>query len=151
MMCLNLPPELCYRPENMFFAGMTRPPKEPDVVRIMHVLEPVIAQLVPLHTGKIFRISCHPNGMHICVAVLPLLGDLVAIRKAGGFSAHSTDFFCFFYDLTIGNIDCLDHTGWNLRNGHQACTNGFEWKEATTKAECVAIRKWTGNDFSALF
>jgi hypothetical protein len=150
MVCLNLPPELRYRPENMFFAGLTPPPHEPDVVTITNVLEPVISQVAPLQTGRVFRTYRYPAGKSYCVAVLPLLGDLVAIRKAGGFSAHSANLFCSFCDLTMDKIDCLDHEGWKLRDGAQVRANGFDWLAATTKVKREEIRKKTGNRFSAL-
>lgn len=40
--CLNLPPDLRYRPENTFIIGLTPPPRAPTMITICHLLEPII-------------------------------------------------------------------------------------------------------------
>jgi len=38
MVCLNLPPEVCFKPKNMFLAGIIPGPKEPSMVEINNFL-----------------------------------------------------------------------------------------------------------------
>jgi hypothetical protein len=62
LVCLNLPSELRLKVENTFFLGLFPGPREPDVVTVSHVSDPVISQLVNLWTGKVIRSYKFPNG-----------------------------------------------------------------------------------------
>jgi Transposase family tnp2 len=44
MACLNLPPSLCYKSENLFLAGIIPGPKEPSV-EVGHFIEPIVDML----------------------------------------------------------------------------------------------------------
>jgi hypothetical protein len=51
MTCLNLPPELRGCLKNVYFAGLTPPPKEPDIVTITSVQDPIIREVNSLFQG----------------------------------------------------------------------------------------------------
>jgi hypothetical protein len=150
MFCLNLPPELRHKPENVFVAGMTPPGKEPTVVTITNVANPVIKQLVPFYHGKIIPTFAHPQGETIKAGVLPLLGDAPAVRKAGGFASHSAMQVCSFCTCTLDNIDCLDCSMWMPRTGFEARTGAYQWARAKTKTAQTESFQATGFRWSAL-
>jgi hypothetical protein len=110
--CLNLPYELQHLVENTFFAGITPPPKEPTVTTITAVSDPVIEHLLAMYHGKLIRTYHHPDGIIKRAAVLPVIGDLMAICKALGFAGIRSHNFCSFCDLRYSNIDCLDSNLW---------------------------------------
>jgi hypothetical protein len=83
MVCLNLPPELRHKPENIFIASIIPPDCEPDVVTFTHVADPVIDQLVPFYAGQDVPTFSHPSGEMIRIAVLPFIGDIPAVVTPG--------------------------------------------------------------------
>ena len=44
--CLNLPPDIRYKPENMYLAGIIPGPLEPSGDQLNHFLEPLIEDMV---------------------------------------------------------------------------------------------------------
>ena len=45
LVCLNLPPDICYKPENMFLAGIVPGPNEPPLNTLSHYLRPLVEDL----------------------------------------------------------------------------------------------------------
>ena len=99
LFCLNLPYELQHLVENTFFAGITPGPKKPNVTTITAVSDPIIDHLEEMWHGKIIRTHQYPDGIWRCAAVLPAIGDLLAIRKALGFAGIRSHHFCSFCNL----------------------------------------------------
>jgi hypothetical protein len=151
MFCLNLPPHLRHLPEYTFFVGLTPPPHEPNIVTITAVQDPVVDQLEPLyHQGHVFRSARHPNGFLRRVAVLPFIGDLMALQKACGFAHHGHKHFCFYCLLPRSEIERLDFTAWPMRHGSDVVEAGTEWRQASTKTARKEIFDRTGNRWSSL-
>ena len=150
MFCLNLPYELQRLPENTFFAGITPPPKEPTVATITALADPLVDQLEVLWTGKAIQTYQHPGGVVTRVAVLPAIGDLMAIRKALGFSGIAAHNFCSFCDLQLSQIDVLDPRKWKERVGVDVLAAAVEWKKATIKKEQARLLKKNGARWSSL-
>ncbi|KIK15242.1 hypothetical protein PISMIDRAFT_115463, partial [Pisolithus microcarpus 441] len=75
MICLNLPPELRYRPENIFLVGIIPGPHEPSLHQINHLLRPLVDDLlIAWHHGIRFsQTALHPAGRTVRCAVVPLL------------------------------------------------------------------------------
>jgi hypothetical protein len=46
MACLNLPPELQYKPEYLFLIGLIPGPREPSCEEINHILQPIVSKLI---------------------------------------------------------------------------------------------------------
>jgi hypothetical protein len=63
------------------------------------------------------RTHQHPDGAHQRVAVLPAIGDLLALRKALGFAEVAAHQFCLFCTLQRIDLDDLDYLLWTLRAG----------------------------------
>ncbi|KZV78137.1 hypothetical protein EXIGLDRAFT_577645, partial [Exidia glandulosa HHB12029] len=83
--CMNLPPEIRYLPENLFFCGVMPPPFSADVITLSHLIAPIISQLVALFVGMLFATFEHPDGVWVRAAILPIIADLGAIRKLCGY------------------------------------------------------------------
>ncbi|EDR02599.1 uncharacterized protein LACBIDRAFT_308244 [Laccaria bicolor S238N-H82] len=89
--CLNLPPHLRYLPENTFIVGLTPPPNAPDMITISHIIEPLIDSVLKYATppGQRLPTFRHPAGVWFQIKVAPLISDIEASHKAGGFMAHA--------------------------------------------------------------
>jgi hypothetical protein len=133
MFCLNLPYGLQRLPENTFFAGITPPPKEPTSTTITAVSDPIVDQFEAMWHGRVIHTYRHPHGIQKRAAILPGIGDLLAIRKAMGFAGVMSHNFCSFCDLRYSDINSLDYANWHPRVGLEVLKAALEWKEATTK------------------
>jgi hypothetical protein len=133
LFCLNLPPELRHLPENTFFAGLTPPPFEPNVVTITATQDPIVDQLEELYVGRVIRSYAHPLGLHRRIAVLPFIADLMALQKAGGFANHGHRHFCWYCPLPRKEIERLDIDAWGTRSGFDVRVAAQAWRAATTK------------------
>jgi len=93
--CLNLPPYLCYQPENTFIVGLTPPPHAPDMITISHIIEPLIGSLLKYGTppGQHLPTFRHPAGVWFQIKVAPLISDVEASHKAGGFMVHAATLY----------------------------------------------------------
>ena len=92
MFCLNLPYELQQLSKNTFFAGMT-PPKEPTSTTITAISDPIIDQFEAIWHGRVICTYCHLHGVQKQAAILPGIGDLLAIHKAMGFAGVTSHNF----------------------------------------------------------
>ena len=150
LFCLNLPYELQHLPENTFFAGITPPPKEPMMITITAVSDPIVDHLEAMWPGRKIHTHRHPEGVQKRLAVLPGIGDLVAIRKAFGFAGVGAHNFCSFCKLQLADIDRLDYESWTARVGVEVRANAEEWQQATTKKRCKEIFDQHGVRWSSL-
>lgn len=149
--CLNLPPELQYRPEYTYFAAITPLPKEPDMETITAVSDPVISQVERLWAGRVLRSYRYPEGISRRVGVLPAIGDLLAMRKALGFAGvGSFAHFCSFCLLHKHNIEETDVRLFIPRNGTDVRAASEQWRTATTKKARNEIFKAHGVRWSSL-
>ena len=150
LICLNLPYELQHLVENTFFAGITPPPKEPSVTTITAVSDPIVDRLQALFHGKIIRTHRHPDGIVKRVAVLPVIADLMAIRKVLGFAGIKAHNFCSFCNLSHAEMDCLDPSYWRSRIGADVRQAAIQWQQAQTKVKRNEIFDQHGVRWSAL-
>lgn len=139
LFCLNLPHEQQHFIDNTFFAGITPPPREPTVTTITAVSDPVIDRLRDMYNGKLIRTHRHPEGTLKRAAVLPFIGDLMAIRKVLGFAGVQAHNFCSFCDLRHIDMDNLDPSAWKLRTGTEVRAAAEEWCQATTNVKRYLI------------
>ena len=117
LFCLNLPDEMQRLPENVFFSGITPPPKELNVdsETIDALVEPIVARLqCAFDDGLEVPTFLHPEGTDIHVGVFPLIGDLLAIRKAIGFAGVGARHLCHCH-LKKDEIDSLYWQTWRWR------------------------------------
>ncbi|PPQ97558.1 hypothetical protein CVT26_002343 [Gymnopilus dilepis] len=96
VVCLSLPPSHRYRPENMFLVGVIPGPNEPPLTAINHYLTPIIDEFEEFWNPGVYftRTSNHPDGRLIYCALVLVVCDLLAARKAAGFAACTHEHFC---------------------------------------------------------
>jgi hypothetical protein len=89
MVCLNLPPEMRYKPENMFLFGIIPGPNEPPLACFNHYLHILVEELLEFwHSGIRFsRTSACYYGRVVRCALICVVCDLLAARKVNGFAA----------------------------------------------------------------
>lgn len=148
--CLNLPPNLRYRPENTFIIGITPPPHAPNMITICHLIEPVINSVREFSVGAGVQIPTFqfPNGVFILAKLAALIADLEASRKVAGFMQHSAKMFCSFCLCDNTYLEDLDFNSWQLRNGAQVRQEAEAWRTERTKAgrqikEALNGVRWT--------
>lgn len=136
LVCLNLPPHLRYRPENICLVGIIPGPNEPSLQEINHLLRPLIDEMLVLwHSGvRLSRTALHTSGRLIRAAIVPLICDLLALRKTAGFAGHSSKHMCSFCLLTKGNINDLNRP-WPSRTWKEHLDIATRWCNAKTEKE----------------
>ena len=117
MACLNLPPSLRFRPENVFLFCMIPGPHHPSVSEINHIIAPLVDQMLPFWDRGVYftRTFSHPKGQLVRCAIVPLVCDLPAARQMSGFASASSSNCCSFCRLRLQNIDELDMSLWGAR------------------------------------
>ncbi|KAJ3539844.1 hypothetical protein NMY22_g4550 [Coprinellus aureogranulatus] len=152
MFCLNLPYELQHLPENTFFAGITPPPREPTITMLNRLTEPLMTDLSKYHHGVTVKTFRHPIGVSKNIAVLPVIGDLGAVRKAmATASVRSDKNVCSFCKTTHDGMDCLDLSALIPRIGIEVTVAAEEWRAATTKARRKALFTKNGVRWSPMY
>jgi hypothetical protein len=145
MACLNLPPSLRNKPENLFLVGVI--PKEPSVEEVGNFVEPIVDMLDrSWRDGTKFDCTessdCGRTERSMLVVIVT---DLVACRKITSVASHSSkDFFCSFCGLAKPKINNLDRTTWPTRTRAMQKKAAEEWRDATTKKERKRLFAQTG-------
>ncbi len=153
MACENLPPHLRFRPENIYLAGIIPGPHEPGVDQLHHFLQPLVDELLELwHKGlELQRTALKDAGRLIRAAIIPLVCDLPALRKVGGFAHHKATHFCSFCRLTSKDGSSIDRESWprapTWSEQHQIAA---QWREALSEKEREDIFNGTGLRWSEL-
>ncbi|OJT15383.1 hypothetical protein TRAPUB_8050 [Trametes pubescens] len=136
MVCLNFPPEIRYRPENIYLVAIIPGPKEPSLHQLNHLLHPLVDELESFWSRGLFlkRTALRFLGLFLRIALIPLICDLPALRKAAGFASHSSKHFCSFCRLRKHQISDI-HRPWPTRTAEQHRQVAREWRDADTEAK----------------
>jgi|SRR5882762_7984316 hypothetical protein len=108
--CLNLPPSLRYKPENVC-ANVIPGPREPQTDQINHFLRPLVDDLDLCWTKGTWysRTHLHPGGRRVFSALCNSVNDLPGARKTGGGTGTSGGWISPFYTSQrrsdVNNID----------------------------------------------
>ena len=136
MVCLNLPPFLRYRLENIFLVGVIPGPSSPSTHQINEILKPLVHDLLVFWDPGVFfsRTFSYPKGRLIRCAVVPLVCDLPAARQMSGFASHSSSHFCSFCNLRLDDMDNLDMSTWECgsRSYREHVTLAQQWRDGTS-------------------
>jgi hypothetical protein len=134
MICLNLPPNLRYRPENIFLVGLMPGPEHPSLTQINHFLRILVDDLLVLWNRGIYysRTPSHAKGRLVRCALIPVICDLPAARQIMGFAGHSAANFCNFCRLTLGKINDVDVLNWpgGIKNRAEYLRHATAWRDA---------------------
>ncbi|THH18508.1 hypothetical protein EW146_g2479 [Bondarzewia mesenterica] len=135
MACLNLPPHLRYRTENIYLIGVIPGPTEPSKFQINHLLAPLIDELLRLWNPGVYitQTTSHSGGRLVRCALIPLVCDLPALRKVAGFMGHSATYFCSFCRITSHEIHNLDYKSWPRRSWWEHLRIAETWHTAPTE------------------
>ena len=86
------------------------------MITITAVSDPIVDHLEAIWPGREICTHRHPEGVQKRLAVLPSIGDLLAICKAFGFAGVSAHNFCSFCTLRLADIDRLDYESWTAQH-----------------------------------
>lgn len=153
MICLNLPIHLRYRLENVYLVGIIPGPREPSLHEINHLLRPLVNELLQLWKVGYFltRTSTRAAGRLVRVALIPLICDLPAARKTGGFMGHRAHIFCSFCRLPRADINNVNQDTWPKRHSwEEHIAHAQMWRDSPTKAKREAIQSQHGIRWSEL-
>lgn len=137
MVCLNLPPSLRYKVENMFLVGVIPGPSSPSLHQINYILRPIVNDLLDLWHNGVF-LTCTskcPNGRRVCAALGPLVCDLPAARQMAGFGSFSSTNFCSECFQVLDDMNDLDSGSWECRDLDDHRIFAEYWKAAPTHEE----------------
>lgn len=138
MVCLNLPPHLRTRVENMFLVSIIPGPHHPSLVQINELLRPLVDDLITFWYKGVYYSRTHnySRGRLVRCALVPLICDLPAARQMMAFASHSSKHFCCYCGLESSDIDNVNMGSWP--------------KGVDTREEWVAIaEQWKASSLSA--
>jgi hypothetical protein len=153
LVCLNLPPSIRYKVENICLVGIIPGPRELSQHQINHLIRPVVDDLVVLwHKGVqlTWTASLPKTGQLIHAALGPLVCDLPAARQMSGFASCSHLRFCSFCHQTIRDIEDLDWQSWRPWTRDEHYKSAVHWQDAQSTAERANIYTETGVRWSEL-
>lgn len=151
LVCLNLPPDMRYKPENMFLFGIIPGPSEPPLTCLNHYLRILVDMLLEFwFTGIRFsRTWAYYYGRVVRCALICVVSDLPAARKISGFaSIHHTQ-MCALCHCTRGQQDSLNdsfttlgmrRTNEEIRNSAQLYLDAADEKERNEAVRNSGIR-----------
>jgi Transposase family tnp2 len=151
LVCLNLPPDMRYKPENMFLFGIIPGPNEPPLTCLNHYLRPLVDMLLEFwFTGIRFSRTCaYYYGRVVRCALICVVSDLPAARKINGFaSIHHTQ-MCAMCHCTRQKHDSLNdsfvtlgtrRTNEEIRNSAQLYLDAVNEKERSEAVHNSGIR-----------
>ncbi|KAJ2936879.1 hypothetical protein H1R20_g214, partial [Candolleomyces eurysporus] len=151
MVCLNLPPSIRHKMENIYLAGILPGPHTPSDHEINHFLRPLVDDLLDLWDNGIFvsRTAKHPYGRRVRCALGPLICDLPASRQMSGFAHYRTRNFCSECDRTLDQINDLSPT-WKPRTWAKHLAAAKRWRDAGSVDERERLVKKDGARWSEL-
>lgn len=121
LICLNLPPSMRCKPENMFLAGVIPGPKEPPLNALNHYLTPIVDSLIEFwQPGVRFsRTYNFERGRLIRCALIALVCDLPGARKTAGYASFAHENFCNICHCTLSKdgYGNTDYHSWKRRTG----------------------------------
>ena len=96
MVCLNLPPDIRYKPENMYLTSIIPGLREPPLATINHDMTPLVDDLLDFWKPgvRFSRTHAYPHGRLVLCALIALVCDLPGARKLASFSSFSHNHFC---------------------------------------------------------
>jgi hypothetical protein len=153
LVCVNLPIEERYNPENMFVAGIIPGPNEPNVDQINPYLTPIVDALLEFWNGVRFTRTCmYTLGRLVFCALIVVICDLPAARKVGGFSAHSQEYFCSvcWCNKTQHGYSNFDSATWKRRTNEDCRQFAERYHTATNAKHSASSFDRTGLRWSEL-
>lgn len=152
MACLNLPPSLRYKAENLFLAAVM--PKEPSVEEIGNYMEPLVEMLDKSWKNgtKFNQTESSEYGRTERSMLAVIVADMPAGRKINGVAAHSAkEFMCPFCGLGRADINNLNRATWPRRSRDVLKKAAEDWRDAETASKRKRLFKQTGVRWTPLW
>lgn len=137
LVCFNLPPDLRYRPENIFLAGVIPGPGEPSKEQMNELLRPLISDLLISWRDGFFldRTPNSPSGRRVRCALVPIIADLPAARRLAGIGSYASSHWCSECNQTIQDRNNVDPLSFTPRDNAAHLKHAKEWLDAQTDHE----------------
>ena len=154
--CLNLPLDIRYKPENMYIAGVVPGPAEPHTTELNHYVRPIIDDfLVSWERGVHYsRTANYPAGRDTRSAIALGLGDLPAARQLSAQAGHSSHHYCTrckcFHQDTLCRVD-IHHSDWLPKDPQTQRQKAENWKNAPTRLGQEKLFTTSGMRWSELW
>lgn len=131
--CLNLPPSLRFKPENICLVGIIPGPNKPSGTEIDHFLTPIVDELLEFFTTGVWfsRTFMYPMGRLVRAVLGPLVCDLDACREIAGFTIISHRLLCSYCLIQKADINNFDQSTWPKRDLETHRRAAEEWKAAS--------------------
>jgi len=137
MVCLNLPVDLRYQLENVYLAGIIPGPHEPSSYHLNHVIRPLVDDLIDAWSPgfQLTHTAAHAFGCLVLCAVIPLVCDLLAVRKTAGFAGlgNLEGKYCSFCLQTAAGIANTDVSSWKRRTWKEHVAIAELWRDAESE------------------
>lgn len=149
--CLNLLPEIRYKPENMYVGGIIPGPHEPRLTRINHYIRPLISHFCESWERGVRydRTALHPNGRLTHSALAAAVMDLKAARGTTGLGQNNHECHCSVCQCrgkeTLGSTD---HGNWLPRDCAELRDQAEKWRSASSLKEQDEIFRKYGTRYS---
>jgi hypothetical protein len=137
LICMNLPISVRYRLENVYLVGVLPGPNEPSLDQVNHFLRPLVDDLINLWFRGTFFTQTYKYkfGRLVRCAVIPLIADSPAARKAAGYEAPTSTFFCTFCTSSKFDMANFDVTSWAPRSWKEHLKAAKAWLHAPTETK----------------
>lgn len=137
LVCLNLPPDLRYRVENICLVGVIPGPREPQTDQMNHLLRPLVNTLLEAWNDGFYlsKTRNYPSGRLVRCALVPIIADLPATRQLTGISGHSSDHWCSMCDLSAQDSENLEPASWPRHTREEHMGAAAAWKDSATAEE----------------
>ena len=153
----NLPRDMRFKEENIIIAGIIPGPREPSR-DINPFLQPIVDDLIPLWTGKVFDVVGHGSVISRS-ALMCVASDSPASRKVGGFLGHQALHGCtkclkqFMRNGFNGrpNYAGFVRTSWKFRTNNEHRKFANKSRLASTESERSAVEQQFGARYSQLY
>ena len=134
LVCLNLPPNVRHRPENMYLVGIIPGPGKPSLAEINHFLKLLVADLKDFWAGVSFSHTAkYGLGRRVRCALVPVICDALGARQVGGIGSVGSKFFCTFCYLNRADMENFDRSLWPVRDPKMQRVNACAWLEADSE------------------
>jgi len=154
VVCLNLPPSMRYKPENMFLSGVIPGPKEPPLTALNPYLKPLINDLIDFWENgvKFSRTYNWKAGRLVRCALLLLVCDLPGARKTAGFASSAHEHFCSVCHCTRSQhgYGHLDYHSWRSRTNSECRSFASPFEAAENEGTRAELFKQSGMRCSEL-
>ena len=142
LVCLNIPPDIRYKPENMFLAGIIPGPREPPLTAINHYLSCIVDDLIDFWSPGVFfsQTKKYPGGRHVLCALVAVICDLLGARKIGGFAGIHHNYFCSVCKCTLkeNGYGDTNYEQWEWRTDKDCREHAARWRSANNKKEATS-------------